>query len=250
MIPAVTRIQDRIREIESSFSHLSLNGVTEPQIGNINKPFSDYMNDVMGDSDSIKVDASNNIETMNPLNTEDIMANAQHIIGKITEENTQRLNDALVKAYTVDMLEDNQSLPTFGEIYTTDTNNFSTKYDNIIKEASEEYSIPESLIKAVIKQESNYKSDAVSHMGAVGLMQLMPKTAEGLGVSADTLTDPRTNIMAGSKYLSQMIDRYDGKLDLVLSAYNAGPTLVDRVQRVPNIDETQNYVKTIIDYLR
>ena len=250
MIPAVTRIQDRIREIESSFNRFSLNGVAEPQIGNINKPFSDYMNEATIESESIKVDASNNIDTMNPLNTEDIMANAQRILGKITEENTQRLNDALRKAYTVDMIEDNQSLPTFGEIYTTDTNNFSTKYDSIIKEAAEEYSIPESLIKAVIKQESNYKPDAVSHMGAVGLMQLMPKTAEGLGVSADKLTDPHTNIMAGSKYLSQMSDRYDGKLELILSAYNAGPTLVDRVQRVPNIDETQNYVKTIIDYLR
>lgn len=238
MIPAVTRIQDRIKEIETSFNSLSLNSVAEPQINNITKPFSDYMNEATSDSESI------NIETNNTTD------NIQNVFSKISDENTQRLNDALVKAYTVDMIDDNGSLPTFGDTYTTDVNNFSTKYDNIIKEASEEYSIPESLIKAVIKQESNYMPNAVSHMGAVGLMQLMPATAERLGVSADKITDPYTNIMAGSKHLSKMLDRYDGRIDLALSAYNAGPTVVDRVQRIPNIEETQNYVKVIIDYLR
>jgi len=238
MIPAVTRIQDRIQEIEASFNSLSLNSVAEPQINNITKPFSDYMNEATINSESI------NIETINPTD------NIQNIFNKISAENTQRLNDALVKAYTVDMMNDNKSLPTFGSIYTTDVNNFSTKYDHIIKEASEEYSIPESLIKAVIKQESNYMPNAVSHMGATGLMQLMPTTAEGLGVSSDNITDPYTNIMAGSKHLSKMLDRYDGRIDLALSAYNAGSTVVDRVQRIPNIEETQNYVKVIIDYLR
>lgn len=245
MIPAVTRIQDRVKEIESSFSRLGFNAIEPPAMDNVSKPFSDYMNDVIK-TDSItepKLDIK-----LNDINQ--TMDSIQNISAKISEDNTERLNNALMKAYTVDMITDDSGLPTFGEIYTTNINNKNTKYDSIIKEASAEYGIPESLIKAVIKQESNYMSDAVSHKGAVGLMQLMPATAEGLGVSASTLKDPHTNIMAGSKYLSQMIERYDGKLDLVLSAYNAGPTLVDRVQRVPNIEETQNYVTNIIDYLR
>lgn len=238
MIPAVTRIQDRIQEIETSFSSLSLNNVAEPQINNVTKPFSDYMNEATSNSESINIETNNTTDSI------------QNVFSKISDENTQRLNDALVKAYTVDMIDNGASLPTFGDIYTTNINNFSTKYDNIIKEASEEYSIPESLIKAVIKQESNYMPNAVSHAGATGLMQLMPATAEGLGVSADKITDPYTNIMAGSKHLSKMLDRYDGRIDLALSAYNAGTTVVDRVQRIPNIEETQNYVKVIIDYLR
>ena len=109
----------------------------------------------------------------------------------------------------------------------------------------------ENLIKAVIKQESNYVPTAVSHKGAVGLMQIMPQTGVGLGITdKEMLKDPYTNIMAGSRYLSQMLNRYDGRLDLSLSAYNAGPALVDRLQRIPNIEETQNYVKNIIGYIK
>ena len=108
-----------------------------------------------------------------------------------------------------------------------------------------------SFIKAVIKQESNYMPNAVSHKGAIGLMQIMPSTGVGLGVTdKEMLKDPYTNIMAGTKYLSQMLNRYDGRLDLSLSAYNAGPSLVDKLQRIPNIDETKNYVKNIIGYIK
>ena len=128
---------------------------------------------------------------------------------------------------------------------------FPSTYDDIIKEASTKYSVPEDLIKAVIKQESNYMPNAVSHKGAIGLMQIMPSTGVGLGVTdKEMLKDPYTNIMAGTKYLSQMLNRYDGRLDLSLSAYNAGPSLVDKLQRIPNIDETKNYVKNIIGYIK
>ena len=131
------------------------------------------------------------------------------------------------------------------------SSSFPTTYDDIIKEASNKYSVPEDLIKAVIKQESNYMPNAVSHKGAVGLMQIMPSTGVGLGVTdKEMLKDPYTNIMAGTKYLSQMLNRYDGRLDLSLSAYNAGPSLVDKLQRIPNIEETKNYVKNIIGYIK
>ena len=93
--------------------------------------------------------------------------------------------------------------------------------------------------------------NAVSSKGAIGLMQVMPSTGALLGIEdKELLKDPYTNIMTGTKYLSQMLNRYDGRLDLSLSAYNAGPNLVDKLQRIPNIDETKNYVKNIIGYIK
>ena len=124
--------------------------------------------------------------------------------------------------------------------------NESEKKDLIsksVKKAGEKYGVSEDLINAVIKVESNFDQYGVSKVGAMGLMQLMPKTALELGVEKPF--DIEDNINGGTKYLKMMIDKYDGDLDKVLSAYNAGPNKVDEVNGIPNIKETQNYVKTI-----
>lgn len=117
----------------------------------------------------------------------------------------------------------------------------------IIKEASEKYNIPQSLIAAVIKHESNFNMNAVSSAGARGLMQLMPATARGLGVQ--DIHDPRENIMGGTKYLRQMLDRF-GTVELALAAYNAGPGNVDKYGWIPPFKETQNYVNKIMNELK
>jgi soluble lytic murein transglycosylase-like protein len=119
----------------------------------------------------------------------------------------------------------------------------SSNIDQIINQASKQYGLPVKLIKAVIQQESSFNPNAVSKTGAAGLMQLMPDTAKSLGVS--DVFDPEQNILAGSKYLKQLLEKYSGKIDMALAAYNAGPGNVDKYGGVPPFAETENYVRKI-----
>lgn len=117
--------------------------------------------------------------------------------------------------------------------------------DEIISKNAEKYNVDPKLIKAVIKQESDFDVKATSKKGAKGLMQLMPETAKDLGVK--DAYDPEQNIEGGTKYLGQLLDMFDGNIELALAAYNAGPTNVKRYgNKVPPFKETQNYVAKII----
>jgi hypothetical protein len=118
----------------------------------------------------------------------------------------------------------------------------------LVDSASRRSGVPADLISAVIQQESGFRPCSVSEKGAVGLMQLMPSTAEGLGV-ADAF-DPDQNVEAGAALLKTLIERYGGDLNRVLGAYNAGPRRVDEAGGVPAIPETMKYVEGILGRLQ
>lgn len=114
----------------------------------------------------------------------------------------------------------------------------------IINEVSNKYDVDPKLIEALVKQESGFNPNAKSKAGALGLMQLMPSTAKGLGVT-DPM-DARQNIEGGVKYVKSMLDRFNGNIILALAAYNAGPNAVKKYDGVPPYKETQNYVRSIL----
>ena len=242
MIESIQRIHSRIGEIQNTFNKLGFAPLnTQLPV----KPFSEYLNEAMASDSDNKINNSdgsllieNNIKN-NKIDNGQII-DEDTFNGKISfgvyDDITNNLTNNFAKAINA---------------YKKTSADFPNTYDSIINEASKKYSVPENLIKAVIKQESNYMPNAVSSKGAIGLMQIMPSTGALLGIEdKESLKDPYVNIMTGTKYLSQMLNRYDGRLDLSLSAYNAGPNLVDKLQRIPNIDETKNYVKNIIGYIK
>ncbi len=113
----------------------------------------------------------------------------------------------------------------------------------LVKEAAERHRMNPALIRAVIETESHWNAAAVSRKGAVGLMQLVPTTAQRFGVK--DMFSPKQNIDAGVRYLKALLERYNGNLELALAAYNAGEGAVDRARGVPAFRETRNYVQRV-----
>jgi soluble lytic murein transglycosylase-like protein len=117
----------------------------------------------------------------------------------------------------------------------------------LVARASAAYNLPRDLLHAVITKESAFHTCAVSAAGALGLMQLMPATANSLGV--EDPFDPAANIDGGSRYLRELLDRYSGDVSLALAAYNAGPARVDASGGIPRFPETRNYIRGILSSL-
>lgn len=124
------------------------------------------------------------------------------------------------------------------------TSTSRNEINELIDKYAEKNGLDADFVKAVIKQESGFNPNATSHCGAMGLMQLMPSTAEGLGVT--NAYDAEQNIQGGTKYLKGLMDRFDNNKSLALAAYNAGPNAVKKYGGIPPYMETQNYVKSVL----
>ena len=124
----------------------------------------------------------------------------------------------------------------------------STGVHKAITQHSEQHGVDPSLVRAVIKAESSFNTGAVSRKGAIGLMQLMPQTARSFHLSNPY--DPQQNISGGVRHLRYLLDRFQGNIPLALAAYNAGETRVSRGGRIPQIEETREYVRRVLRYYK
>jgi soluble lytic murein transglycosylase-like protein len=120
------------------------------------------------------------------------------------------------------------------------------RYDGLIGEAARLYQLPEPFIRAVMRVESDFNPTVVSRAGAMGLMQLMPKTARSMGVSDPF--DARQNILGGARYLRILANRFKGDLVLTVAAYNAGEGAVQKYNGIPPYKETQRYVRRVLKH--
>jgi soluble lytic murein transglycosylase-like protein len=116
--------------------------------------------------------------------------------------------------------------------------------DQLVAQNASQWSVDPSLVKAIIANESGFNANATSKVGAQGLMQLMPGTASGLGVT--NAYDPAQNVWGGTKYLKGLLDKFNGDVRLAVAAYNAGPGAVEKYGGVPPYAETQNYVQNVL----
>ena len=125
---------------------------------------------------------------------------------------------------------------------------FKSKYDETIVNAAKRFDVDAALVSAVIKAESDYDANTVSHKGARGLMQLMPATAKRFGVT--NAHDPTQSIYAGTKYLRWLLEKFNDNADLAVAAYNAGEGNVWKYDGVPPFRETVNYIRRIAKHVR
>ena len=120
------------------------------------------------------------------------------------------------------------------------------QYDILVRQIAAQYDVDPNLVHCVIQVESGYNPRACSGKGAIGLMQVMPQTGSGMGFSVDDLWEPSENIEAGTRYLSYMLERFNGDKRLALAAYNAGPGAVSNHGGIPPYQETQDYVSRVL----
>ena len=241
-LDAVARVQSRIAEIESRF------GNPQNLIG------ADFASQMRREMEKMKKAAA--VET--PKKTETDSSAAQSVLSPQASQASQAVQQAIRAAEEARLGE--EILPNRGGSTVTFSNgNIPSVYDNAAKQtatatgdvkklltdAAAKYNLDSRLVSAIAKAESNGDQSAVSPVGAVGVMQLMPDTAASLGVNP---YDLRENIDGGAKYLRQMLDMFGGDMTKAIAAYNAGPNAVKDYGGVPPYGETRDYVSRVMSY--
>ncbi|EKP11821.1 MULTISPECIES: lytic transglycosylase domain-containing protein [Leptospira] len=177
---------------------------------------------------------------------QDIESLANRFVKETPAQNRQEPFDSMLKAEG----EKSASNPKIEPWRTNSRGNWEgiePTLAEIIRKESEKNHLDPSLVQSVIKAESGFKTDAISPKGAIGLMQLMPSTANLLGV--DDPSDPAENVAGGTKFLSDLLNKYRN-LDHALAAYNAGPKAVDHYGGIPPYKETKKYVEKVKKFYR
>lgn len=226
-IPALERIaeiQQRIKELEKMFGGFHSN----------NK----FQNTLEAELEKLeKLDATKNIKPIEKFLAENklpVNENAAATAEKIALALKPTENQAVVDEF-------NPTTETRRRV----ENSAPTTTEGMIEAAARRYGVDSDLVKAIATAESNMNQNARSYVGAIGVMQLMPETAESLGVDP---YDEKQNIEGGARYIRQMLDKFNGNLQKAIAAYNAGPGAVQKYGGVPPYSETQNYVGRVMDF--
>lgn len=277
-IPAFTRvaeIQERIADIEKNFGlgikSNDFQTVLENEIAKQTDKFADKLKNIKPVEQFL---AENKLKPVN----ENAAANAEKVAAALKDVKNVPTEKAPVEKVKVEKkpaenvptekapVQKRKAVETFeppknnfvdisdeelrAETPTHETRRYSetfapTSTEQMIERAARKYGVESDLVKAVATAESNMNQAAMSQVGAIGVMQLMPETAESLGVDP---YDEKENIEGGAHYIRQMLDTFNGNLQKAVAAYNAGPGAVQKYGGIPPYSETQNYVGRVLDF--
>lgn len=235
------RIANASKQFESLLTSLMLKSMTQTTDNIFGS------NEYGGDS----FDSIFHFEIANKISESKGLGIANMIYKKLTGENLPskfNVNEIKINSKQINLNNEKTKQLTSNFITPSDTAlSRINRFNSIIKSASEKFGVNINLIKAVILAESAGKENAISSANAKGLMQIIDSTAEYLGIK--NVWHPKENIFGGTKYLAELLQRYNGNLKLALAGYNAGPANVEKYNGIPPFSETKSYINRVLSYL-